>query len=298
MLHMNEPLVVVVTYNCDDSSALTTGALTGSGSDAVIIDNGSEPESVAMVRRCCEEGLCHAIYNDENMGIAFALNQGIRYAIEHGYQWVLTLDQDSLVTPGMVQTMLNVHQSLEPQERARTAGFFAMPVERATARPEDFQSDPEDRGYTKVLTGITSGNLLRTDVFQTVGFFEDKLFIDYVDHDFFLRLASAGYQLLECRGAKLIHQRGNYTRRRFLWRHVSTTNHSALRQYYIMRNRMYMWKTYGKTHPDFVRHDKKTFPKQLLKMLLIENDRWAKIKMMAKGAMDCRRNRFGKLSLE
>jgi len=296
---MNHSVIaVVVAYNAGQGFDENMTALRDAPIDIVVVDNGSAPESVARVRRCCEGGLCHAIYNEENMGIAFALNQGVRYAIEHGYRWVLTLDQDSLVTPGMVETMFSAYESLGPDARERTAGLFATPIEKAVARPEDFRSDPTNTNYEKVVVGITSGNLLRTEVFEKVGFFDEKLFIDYVDHDFYLRLASAGYQLLECRGAKLIHQRGNYTARRVLGRRTATTNHSALREYYITRNRMYMWKTYGQSHPDFVRHDKRTFRKQLLKMLLVEDDRWAKLRMMAKGVMDCRRNRFGKLSLE
>ena len=132
-------------------------------------------------------------------------------------------------------------------------------------------------------------------MFEKAGFFDEKLFIDYVDHDFYLRLALAGYQLLECKGAKLIHQRGHYTQRKILGKLIETSNHSALRKYYITRNRMYMWKKYGLGYPDFVRHDKKTFRKQLLKMLLVEDKKWAKIKMTIKGMVDCRHNRFGKL---
>jgi len=291
-------LVTIVTYNCDETLQANVTAAGAANVPVLVVDNGSRPSGVARIQHCCEEGACCAIYNETNMGIAYALNQGVRYAVEQGCQWVLTLDQDSLVTPGMVETMFNVYESLRPEVRERTAGLFATPIEKAVARPEDFRSDPTNTNYEKVVVGITSGNLLRTEVFEKVGFFDEKLFIDYVDHDFYLRLASAGYQLLECQGAKLIHQRGNYTERRLLGKCTATTNHSALRRYYITRNRMHMWKVYGASHPDFVRHDKKTFRKQLLKMLLVEDDRWAKLKMMAKGAMDYKRDRFGKLSLK
>jgi len=295
---MNDIFGIIVAYNYGNKFGSALVAAHDEQLLGVVVDNGSVLDNVAVVQRCCEEYGWQTICNKDNMGIAYALNQGIRYALEHGYRWVLTLDQDSLVTPGMVDTMLNVYESLGSDERKITAGLFATPVEKGIAQPGDFRSAPDSKRYTKVLTGITSGNLLRTEVFEKVGFFDEKLFIDYVDHDFYLRLASAGYQLLECQGAKLIHQRGNYTERRLLGKCTATTNHSALRRYYITRNRMHMWKVYGASHPDFVRHDKKTFRKQLLKMLLVEDDRWAKLRMMAKGVMDCRRNRFGKLSLE
>ena len=35
------------------------------------------------------------ISENQNMGIAYALNQGANHAIEDGYSWLLTMDQDS-----------------------------------------------------------------------------------------------------------------------------------------------------------------------------------------------------------
>ena len=34
------------------------------------------------------------ILNKENLGIATALNIGVRKALENGYEWILTMDQD------------------------------------------------------------------------------------------------------------------------------------------------------------------------------------------------------------
>jgi rhamnosyltransferase len=291
-------LCTAVTYNCDERVSTTIASVRREDVSVLIVDNGSAATSTERIEQCSRDYGCHTIFNKEDKGIAFALNQRARYAQDHGYEWILTLDQDSLVTPGMVQTMLNIYEALGPDDKARTAGLFATPIERSIARPEDFQSDPENRGYNKVLTGITWGNLLRTQVFWRAGFFDERLFIDYVGHDFSLRLASAGYQLLECKGAKLIHQRGDRTERRIPGKGTATTLHSALRNYYITRNRMYLWKTYAASYPDFVRHDKKTFRKQLLKLLLVEDDRWAKLKMVARGVRDYRRNRFGKIAVE
>lgn len=295
---MNDSVIALaVSYNCDQSFNENMNALQHTGIDLLIIDNGSDIAGVKIVEQYKSTHKVNKIYNSANMGIAYALNQGVKHARDNGYQWILTLDQDSLVTPGMIETMLNVYESLSEEEKKITAGLFAVPIERAVAKHSDFVSDSYNRKYTKTVVGITSGNLLRTDTFDKVGLFDEKLFIDYVDHEFYLRLASAGYQLLECEGAKLIHQLGNYTLKKFFVKLIEASNHSALRKYYITRNRMYIWKTYGASHQDFVRHDKKAFCKQLLKLLLIEDDRWTKLKMVVRGIIDCGRGRFGKLDL-
>lgn len=294
---MDSIIIIVVTYNCDHDLHERMHAVQKAGVDLLIVDNGSETMGRSIVEQYTTIHGIGTILNSANMGIAYALNQGVSYASEHGYQWILTLDQDSLVTPGMIETLLNVYESLDAKEKEITAGLFAVPIEKSIAHSGDFRSETDNMNYAKVKVGITSGNLLRTEIFAKVGLFDEKLFIDYVDHDFYLRLASAGYQLLECEGAKLIHQRGNYTQRKFIGKLIETSNHSALRKYYITRNRMYMWKTYGKSHPDFVLHDKKTFRMQMLKLLLVEDDRWAKLKMVVKGIMDFNQGRFGKLEI-
>ena len=287
-------IAIVVSYNCDQGFHERMNTLQEVGVDILIVDNGSEIVGKTIVEQHASANKVFTLLNPENMGIAYALNQGVRYALQHGYKWILSLDQDSLVTPGMIETMCNVYESLGEEEKKITAGLFAVPVEKAIARVGDYKSDSNNTNFTKVITGITSGNLLRTDIFNKVGLFEEKLFIDYVDHDFYLRLASVGYHLLECEGAKLIHQRGNYTQKKIFGRLTEISNYSALRRYYNTRNRMYTWKRYAESHPDFVQHDKKTFRKQLLKLLLVEDDKWSKLKMMTKGYCDYKRGSYGK----
>jgi rhamnosyltransferase len=43
------------------------------------------------------------ISNFENKGIGYALNQIVRWGIKHDYQWVLTLDQDSICPPDIIE---------------------------------------------------------------------------------------------------------------------------------------------------------------------------------------------------
>jgi rhamnosyltransferase len=55
-------------------------------------------------------------YNPTNVEIAAALNQGVRYALDRGYEWVATFDQDSLAPSHFIQTMLAEYESFTEQE--------------------------------------------------------------------------------------------------------------------------------------------------------------------------------------
>ncbi|MHB0829006.1 MAG: glycosyltransferase [Schaalia turicensis] len=61
----------------------------------VVADNASDSELLEPIREyVASEGL-HLIVNEENLGIAAAQNQGIRFAQRYEAQFVLLSDDDS-----------------------------------------------------------------------------------------------------------------------------------------------------------------------------------------------------------
>jgi len=67
---------------------------------------------------------------------------------------------------------------------------------------------------------------------------------------------------------------------------VTPTNHPAFRRYYITRNRFLVWRRYGRTEPRYVLADILASQKELLKMLLFEEDRKSKVRAMLAGLRD------------
>ena len=61
--------------------------------DLLVIDNGSKDETLAYVREHYPD--VRVIDNGCNLGFGKANNIGIHYAIEHGYDMVLLLNQDA-----------------------------------------------------------------------------------------------------------------------------------------------------------------------------------------------------------
>ena len=67
------------------------------------------------------------IENGENLGIATAMNVGIRRGQKLGCRWVLLFDQDSCVTDGFVDAMVSGFETLSAEE---AAGDFGSAVSR------------------------------------------------------------------------------------------------------------------------------------------------------------------------
>ena len=115
--------VVIVTFQPDSGFSTRLERVTGQVAQAVIVDNGSVESCVAELRRLAERLPVHLILNPENEGIARALNQGVRWAAAQGYLWALTLDQDTVIAPDMVESLAEVYAACSVQADLAVIGI-------------------------------------------------------------------------------------------------------------------------------------------------------------------------------
>jgi rhamnosyltransferase len=146
-----------------------------------------------------------------------------------------------------------------------------------------------------VLTAWTSGSLLSLAAYTAVGPFNDAYFIDFVDHEYCMRLNLAGYKVFKINRAVLLHNIGNNTHwRRFLWLDFIVSNHSPLRRYYITRNRFHLASRMKRHFPEFFKDDRGAFRAELVCILLFEKEKLRKFSMIIQGYLDCLSSTLGK----
>lgn len=231
-------LAAIVSYNDSDALATTARAVRNQVDSLVILDNGSMASALHAIRQIAVECKAELVQLKQNMGIGFALNLALQRAIVNGYQWLLTLDQDSTVAPGMVHQLL----------------AFALGDERiSVAAPILTQRKTKhlDVRPRYLDAAITSGNLVRTKIARTVGGYNEYYFIDSVDFEFCLRLRRNGYKILGVPSAHMAHRLGDILSKRFMGRDFHYCRHSPLRQYYMFRNHLYLCKSYFRVFPLF-----------------------------------------------
>jgi len=85
---------------------------------------------------------------------------------------------------------------------------------------------PPEPDVEPLAAALTSGNLLRLAAFKETGGFMEKLFIDYVDVEYCMRLQIHGFSVLRANRAVLLHRLGGMTSRRFLGLTVHPVDHS------------------------------------------------------------------------
>ena len=285
---------IIVSYNPDNNLLDSINLLINQVERIIIVDNGSESEKKKNINsiRNIDEKKIEVIFNEENLGIATALNIGVRLALRQGYKWVLTMDQDSKVSKNMVDKMLEVYNSINEKERGDILSIFPNFVDE---RVQSIEENSEMDSYEYVDADITSGNLLRSEVFDKVGFFDDSLFIDLVDTDFCMRLNERNIKMIKVRDAILYHSLGESQSVKSIFGKFNTSNHSALRRYYMTRNRFYTWEKYKNLNSFTLNRDKSLFKKEFVKIILGEKDKINKIKMVFKGYTDYKKGIRGKL---
>jgi rhamnosyltransferase len=208
--------------------------------------------------------------NYENFGIAKALNIGCQKAFDEGYEWVLTMDQDSFWSNSEeLQRYIQFSEKLylnNVKNISFSPGMKSLQEMIWKEEDDTFQ-------YEKIIW--TSGNILNLKAWLDIGKFNEKLFIDEVDHEICYRLRSKGYNLINIQNCYMNHEIGS---------------HHGLRMYYIVRNCLYM-----KEHwPEFwIEYNRYSY----LRGLFLNKIKYLKIidlYFMVKGFIHAKKGIYGK----
>lgn len=274
---------IFVTYNPDDNIVENISSILSQVSEIVIVDNASNTDAQEILRNISKDKKVTLILNNRNRGIAYALNQGVKYAISHEYQWLLTFDQDSLAPSDYLKTLLLTYHSADNRDSIA----IVAPTYKTSTGLVSFSHAPskncDNKAYSEVKTTMSSGNLIITKVFEEVGFFNEDFFIDFVDHEYCLRLAKSGFRIVESHQAILQHAIGASTKHSLLGLNIVTTNHNAMRRYYKYRNMITVIKKYFFDSLSISFQILRVFLSEPIKILIFEKDKCSKIKSIARG---------------
>jgi rhamnosyltransferase len=278
-------VAVIVTLRPDADVVGHVHTLTELGLRTVVVDNGSGPDGATLLDSIAGPPSVEVIRNATNRGIAAALNQGARFAMESGAAWLLTMDQDAAPSPEILRIAAETFGAYPAKDRIAVIGSASV-ADAARTRAARVRGADAGRSWSDVRWAITAGSFVSLAAFRAVGEFRDDLFVDYVDIEFCLRARRSGYRILMSAAPAMTHEVGAPALRRLGPRTVAPTHHSAVRRYYITRNRLIVWRSYLRTEPRFVARDILASQKELLKLLLFETDRPAKLRAILAGLRD------------
>ena len=282
---------VVVTYNCGNEYYVNFLSLYQQIDHVIIVDNGSDAATIECLKAIEIEFSTHVtfVYNPTNQGLAAAQNIGIKLAESMNCEWILLLDDDSTLAPDMVANMLSFYHNcnnpnvtilaprLIERDMGNDMGYFLA----------KFKLCPRATLYgcsnLSVMYAIASGSLIKADLFKKIGYMNEEFFIDYIDIDFCLRVKQIGGLIIAVASAILVHKVGDKSLHKAGVVNVITSNHSALRRYYIYRNRKEVWRKYLRIFPRFVFYDIMAAVYDVLRIAIFEDNKREKLKQICRG---------------
>lgn len=270
---------VVVLYHPEPEVPANVRSWANQIDTLFVIDN-SEGDDSAVISALAALNKTVIIRNRENLGIARALNIGAEKAATEGYDFLLTMDQDSSAAPDMVALLLEC-MLVDEANIGLVAPFH---VTKSSGTP------PVDRDSQEVMTPMTSGCLINLDAYEVVGPFRDDFVIDFVDNEYCLRLRRAGFSVLRANKALLQHSVGDTCK----YGPFIATNHSPLRRYYKTRNRFQVFREFVFDFPGHCLFDLVRLTKEITSIILFEEEKREKLRMMWRGWRDFRQGKFGK----
>ncbi|MBL7154970.1 MAG: glycosyltransferase family 2 protein [Candidatus Portnoybacteria bacterium] len=261
----------------------------------VIIDNGSREKPSAP------SSDIKIIYNRENLGFAGGNNVGIKYALEKGADYVLLLNDDTIVAPDFLSKLVAAGESrenfgmigpkiyyYEDRNRIWSAGgklnwLYNKGTLRGWNELDQGQYDSPGVQETSHLTGCCV--LLKRKVIERIGLMPEEYFLYYEDTDWSLRAIKAGFQCVFVPEAKIWHKIS-----RSALAESSSYIYYHVRNGLILAQRFTPWYIKPFVHLDVIWR----IIKQIIKLVLMPKKRsWAKYILL--GIRDFYLGRRGKL---
>lgn len=172
----------------------------------VVVDNASTVDPLPDL--AVEFPWIHLARNSTNGGWSGGNNTGIRYALDRGSDFIILLNNDTVVRSDLVSRLLAaaatrpefgiigpVIRFMDEPEKVMTDGigfnrcgtkgvFYHIPVPEVVA-------DPPAVTEVDIVNGCCM--MVRAEVFRTVGLIEDRFFLIHEESDFCLRVQEAGF---------------------------------------------------------------------------------------------------------
>jgi GT2 family glycosyltransferase len=189
--------------------------------EVIVLDNGSEDETAPTVKR--DFSWVTLIENGTNLGFCRGNNVGLQYALEHDCDYVMLLNSDTMVLPGLITELVSV---LESDPRIGIVGAKNVLMENPDftwgrygkvtwgpmlvktigrfARDEKLDEPPQDVDWV-----IGNACMMRREALAKVGLFDEEFWQCNEDVDWCYRAREAGYRVVYVDRAAILHKGGS-----------------------------------------------------------------------------------------
>jgi len=235
---MSKTYAVVVTYKPNvEILEKCVNSLVNQVDRLIIVDN--TPGKCQLLENFRKMQNIEIAYLNDNYGVAYAQNIGIKKALEEGVDFVLLSDQDTIYPLDYVEKMLECFKD----DRVAAAG--PLFIDAHTGKVQffvkkglfGFKKIYPKTGKHEVLQLIASGTIINAKFIPEIGLMKEELFIDWVDMEWCWRAVKKGYKIIGNADVVIKHFHGEKSKKFFT---KNITLKSCIRNYYTIRNGIYL----------------------------------------------------------
>ncbi len=199
-------LAVLVLYRCSLRDSATWKSIHSQVNDALtpvadfhllVCMNGTDEVSAEFTPDWVEFASVR-----DNHGLAWAYNYGLQQALQYGADWLLTLDQDTKLPEDFLLKMSQRAQLLS--ENAQVAAIVPQLVSESgrvhsPVVAGKLRERPVQVGFTGLIEGdvrpFNSAALTRVSALRSIGGYDRRFWLDYLDHTVFRTLYEHGFSI-------------------------------------------------------------------------------------------------------
>ncbi|MDH4135795.1 MAG: glycosyltransferase family 2 protein [Anaerolineae bacterium] len=212
--------------------------------EVVVVDNDSTDGSVEAIRARFPQ--VTLIENGENLGFAGGNNVGMCYAMDQGTDYVLLLNNDTIVDPEFLTTLVKAAESdpsigivspiLYYYDEPHTIWCAGASIDWRRGVTHRLRAEEPDDGQDERIHEVdfVSGCALlaKSSVVKDTGLMDHEFFLYYEEADWCVRARAQGYRIVFVRAAKVWHKVSR-----------SAGQDTPLVSYYMTRNTLrFLWK--------------------------------------------------------
>ncbi len=235
-------MIVIINLDLKDDTIALIQSLIQAGAkpeQIIVIDNGSTDDSVLALRGAFDDRLI-LVENRQNLGFTGGNNLGFDMASRMGAEWVLLLNNDTLVAADFFDQFEQAIK-IDPSYHILSPVIFyhskpdviwhmgsrIIPGTLLARNLYHGKNMPKNVPLLLPVDFISGcAMFIHNEVYEKIGLFDPAFFIYWEEVDFCYRARRAGYQLAVITRAKM-------------WHKISSTTNKDLRHYLNTRNMIY-----------------------------------------------------------
>ena len=214
---MKKVIIIIVSFNQSSELKKCVSSLnkmqfsSNLKPEILLINNGQKTQTRLLTKIPLK-----IIHHNKNLGFAKAINRGIKEGIKNKGQYFLIINPDTIISPGLLKSLSSflindeklgiIAPIIKFKRDKKTVYDYGGNLNWWLGRPKH-QEKTQFFKHKLIFPEYVSGccMLIKKEVFDKIGFFDEKFFLYFEDVDFCLRAQKAGFKLVINPQAVILH---------------------------------------------------------------------------------------------